>query len=90
MTVTAWLVEGVELPFGDRVRTLWIDESGSVGDHPIRNAERLPGRYVLPGLVDAHSHPAVAEGPAGPVALGESETRANLLVWAENGITPRP
>jgi imidazolonepropionase-like amidohydrolase len=41
----------------------------------------------LSGLVDAHAHPAVGSGPAGPVALDKSAARANLLAWAQTGIT---
>lgn len=85
--MTAWAVHGVELPFGDREKSWWVDDSGTVGDQPMNDAEQLPGGYVLAGLVDAHSHPAVGVGPAGPVPLGEEQTRANLVAWAETGIT---
>ena len=84
----SWKAQGVELPFGDRERTWWVRESGEVLDRPIEDAETLPGRYVLAGLVDAHSHPAVGvDQTGGPVALDEAQTRANLLAWAETGIT---
>jgi imidazolonepropionase-like amidohydrolase len=58
-----------------------------VHDEPIGDAEVLPGRYVLPGLVDAHAHPAVTGGPDGPVALDAAGTRATLVAWAETGVT---
>ena len=80
-------MRGVELPFGDEAATWWIDASGAVHDRPIADAELLPGGFILPGLVDAHAHPAVAFGPAGPVALDASAARANLLAWAQTGIT---
>jgi hypothetical protein len=85
--VRSWAVHGVELPFGDRARSWWVDESGMVHDEPIGDAELLPGRYVLPGLVDAHAHPAVTGGPDGPVALDAEGTRATLVAWAETGVT---
>jgi imidazolonepropionase-like amidohydrolase len=66
---------------------LWIDASGSVRDRPIPDADPLPGGYFLPGLVDAHAHPAVGAGPAGLVALDASAARANLMAWAQAGIT---
>ena len=85
--MSSWAVQGIELPFGDRVIERWIDQSGSWSEQPISGAEMLPGRFVLAGLVDAHSHPAVGEGPSGPVALELDRTRANLVGWAESGIT---
>jgi hypothetical protein len=41
----------------------------------------------LPGLADAHAHPAVGSGPAGLVALDQTAARANLAAWAQAGIT---
>ena len=83
----AWAVHGVDLPLGDQTRTWWIDASGLVHDRPIEGADPLPGRYVLPGLVDAHAHPAVAAGAAGPVPLDKGAARANLIAWAQAGVT---
>lgn len=85
--MTSWAVQGVELPFGDQLKDWWIDRFGSWSEEPIRGAEKLPGRFVLSGLVDAHSHPAVGNSPSGPVALDLERTRANLMGWAETGIT---
>jgi imidazolonepropionase-like amidohydrolase len=83
----AWAVHGVELPFEDESRSWWIDAAGSVHDRPIADAEPLPGRFVLPGLADAHAHPAVGGGPPGFVALDAGAARANLIAWAKTGIT---
>jgi imidazolonepropionase-like amidohydrolase len=83
----AWAVHGVELPFGDEPRSWWIDADGRIQDQPIPAAEQLPGRFVLPGLADAHAHPALAAGPSGPVALDLDAARANLAAWARSGIT---
>jgi imidazolonepropionase-like amidohydrolase len=85
--VNAWAVQGVELPFGEEPAAWWIDASGAVHDRPIADAELLPGCFVLSGLVDAHAHPAVGSGPAGLVALDSGAARANLLAWAQTGIT---
>jgi imidazolonepropionase-like amidohydrolase len=85
--MNAWAVHGVELPFGDQIRSWWVDASGTKHDRPLPGAESLPGRFVLPGLADAHAHPAVGVGPAGLVALSESAARANLIAWAKAGIT---
>ena len=64
-----------------------FDASGAVHDRPIADAELLPGGFIMSGLVDAHAHPAVGSGPAGLVALDASAARANLLAWAQTGIT---
>ena len=53
-----WSVRAVPLPDGDRPADLWIDATGCVAAGPVPDAEPLPGRYVAPGLVDAHAHPA--------------------------------
>jgi imidazolonepropionase-like amidohydrolase len=85
--VTSWAVEGIELPFGDQVRAWWIDQWGSWREQPVPGADALPGGFVLSGLVDAHSHPTVRGSPSGPVALDLDEARANLIGWAETGVT---
>jgi len=85
--MNAWAVHGIELPFGDEIKSWWVDAAGAIHDRPLAGAEPLPGRFVLPGLADAHAHPAVGAGPAGLVALGESAARANLIAWAKTGIT---
>jgi hypothetical protein len=85
--VAAWEVRGVELPFGDQAGLWWIDESGSVRDRTIPAADALPGGFFVLGLVDAHAHPAVGVGPFGLVALDARAARANLMAWAQTGIT---
>ena len=83
----AWAVHGVQLPFGDEPVSWWIDSSGAVHDRPVAHASLLPGRFVLPGLADAHSHPAIGSGPSGLVPLDADTARANLTAWAQAGIT---
>src|SRR6266851_10463866 len=68
--MTAWAVHGVELPFGDQARSWWVDAAGSLRDRPIAGAEPLPGRFILPGLADAHAHPAVGCWAGGPGRSG--------------------
>ena len=70
----SWSVCAVPLPDGDRPVDLWVDAAGCLVTEPVAGAERLPGRYVVPGLVDAHAHPAVAARPGRPVALSGAET----------------
>ena len=62
----SWSVHAVPLPDGDRPADLWVDEAGCLTSEPVPAAERLPGRYVMPGLVDAHAHPTVG-GPSTPL-----------------------
>jgi len=85
--MTTWAVRGVELPFGRECRSWWIDAAGAAQDEPTEDAEPLPGSFVLPGLVDAHAHPALAAGPSGPRTLAKDAARANLRDWAMEGVT---
>ena len=85
--MAGWAVRGVQLPFGDRADAWWINEAGVVGQVPFDGADDLPGSFFFSGLVDAHAHPAVASGPAGPRARDISETGATLRAWAEAGVT---
>jgi len=78
-----WSVRAVPLPDGDRPADLWIDADGCLAAGPVAGAEPLPGRYVAPGLVDAHAHPAVGPGPA---ARDGDGTLDELAAWAAAGV----
>jgi imidazolonepropionase-like amidohydrolase len=78
-----WSVRAVPLPDGDRPADLWIDTTGCLAAGPVPGAEPLPGRYVAPGLVDAHAHPAL--GP-GLVPRDDDETMTELAAWAAAGV----
>jgi imidazolonepropionase-like amidohydrolase len=82
----SWAVRAVELPDGDRPVDLWVDAAGCLAREPVPGAERLPGRYVVPGLVDAHAHPAVGSEAGMPVALGGAEALDVLAAWAACGV----
>lgn len=82
----SWAVRAVELPDGDRPVDLWVDAAGCLAREPVHGAERLPGRYVMPGLVDAHAHPAVGSEAGMPVALGGAEALDVLAAWAACGV----
>jgi imidazolonepropionase-like amidohydrolase len=79
-------VHAVPLPDGDRPVDLWVDAAGCMVSEPVPAADRLPGRYVVPGLVDAHAHPAVAGTAGGPVALSGAEALDALAGWAASGV----
>ena len=78
-----WSVRAVPLPDGDRPADLWIDAAGCLAAGPVPGAEPLPGRYVAPGLVDAHAHPAVGPGPA---AREQRRDAGELAAWAAAGV----
>jgi imidazolonepropionase-like amidohydrolase len=82
----SWFVDALPLPDGDQPADLWIDDAGRLAADPLTGAERLPGRYVLPGLVDAHAHPTAGWTPAGPAALAPAQALATLRAWAESGV----
>src|SRR6516164_1376550 len=82
----SWAVRAVQLPDGDRLVDLWVDAAGCLVAEPVPGAERLPGRYVVPGLVDAHAHPAVGREAGMPVALDGSEALNVLAAWAASGV----
>ena len=62
-----WSLPATLLPDGTR-RDLWIAD-GRFSATPVDGAQPLPGRFALPGLVDAHAHLALA-----PVAGGTIES----------------
>lgn len=82
----SWAVRAVQLPDGDRPVDLWVDTAGCLVTEPVPGAERLPGQYVVPGLVDAHAHPTVGWEAGMPVALDESDALNVLATWAASGV----
>ena len=75
-----WRLPETLLPDGEE-RALWV-RHGRLTTDPIRQAAPLPGRFALPGLVDAHAHVTVIdEEPAG--ALGGVR---NLLEMRNQGV----
>jgi len=84
--VRAWRVDGVELPYGDRPQTWWVDGAGRRSEQPVLDAEALPGRFVAWGLADAHAHPAIGTANGVPAARDAEETAAQLVAWAKEGV----
>jgi imidazolonepropionase-like amidohydrolase len=84
--VTGWRVRASLLPDGDLVDA-GITERGQWTWRPAARAEELPGRFILPGLVDAHCHLSVGLAGSGPVALGPEAAAANLRNAYAAGIT---
>jgi imidazolonepropionase-like amidohydrolase len=72
----AYRFDGVGLPDGDDVA--WWVEDGRLRDTPVDAAEPLPGRYVLPGLVDAHCHLTLLPGEVGPLPARPDDVAATI------------
>ncbi|MBO2460546.1 amidohydrolase family protein [Actinomadura violacea] len=84
-----WRVTAIGLPDG-RPLDGGIDQNGRWTDAPSAAAERLPGRYALAGLVDAHCHLSIAvddKAPAGSRPLDLPQTQRNLQTVQQAGIT---
>ena len=62
------------LPEGER-RPLWVAD-GRLSATPINGAAPLPGRFALPGLVDAHAHLSMVGMEAGDLASATQSLRA--------------
>src|SRR5213592_3567013 len=85
--MTAWLVRGVLLPDGDALEA-GVTADGHWAPEPPADAEPLPGRYVLPGLVDAHCHLSLGhDGRGQPVGLDAAAAAANLAAARAAGVT---
>jgi imidazolonepropionase-like amidohydrolase len=75
-------VRGVALPAGDAVN-LYADGDRWTTD-PVKGAELAAEGWLLPGLVDAHTHPG-AEAPGKP--MDESVLRSDLREHLAAGVT---
>jgi imidazolonepropionase-like amidohydrolase len=78
----AWHVRGVRLP--ERVPAEFWTEGSRISFGPVAGAKTLTaGGFVLPGLVDAHTHPG-APVPGEP--LDERVLRADLAAHRDAGV----
>lgn len=75
--MTTWVFDGVTLPGGERRQV----EAGSGEQQP------LPGRFALPGLVDAHCHLTVGSDDRGPLLLGRDVAEARMQDLVRQGVT---
>ncbi len=78
-----WRIPSTLLPEGEG-QDVWIAD-GRFSLAPVDRAEALPGRFALPGLVDAHAHVALAdwkpvETPRATAALRALGGQGVLLV----------
>jgi imidazolonepropionase-like amidohydrolase len=84
--MTAWRVRMILLPAGGAVDA-GITHQGLWTFRPAAGTEPLPGRFILPGLVDAHCHLSVGWADGEPVALDAGAMRANLRQAHTAGVT---
>jgi imidazolonepropionase-like amidohydrolase len=82
----SWHVRAVQLPDGDRTGDLWVDHAGRLASEPVPDSEPLPGRFVIPGLVDAHAHPTATMTAAGPAPAAYADVLDVLAGWAAVGV----
>jgi imidazolonepropionase-like amidohydrolase len=65
-----------------------VTEAGTWISSPPADAELLPGRFAVPGLVDAHCHLAVARNDQGePAGVDLDTAAANLAAARSAGVT---
>lgn len=74
--MTTWVFRGTLLP------------GGTAGELAVGSGERsaLPGRFALPGLVDAHCHVTVAVDDDGPLLGGQDLADKRLAELAQEGV----
>ncbi len=81
----SWHVKAVLLPEGVEAEDLWLSARGW-RDALVHEAEKLPGRFALPGFVDSHSHISFGIGADGPVPLERRQAEANLDRYSRDGV----
>ena len=74
--MTTWVFHGTLLP------------DGTEGELAVGDGERsaLPGRFALPGLVDAHCHLTVTADDDGPFTAGPELAQQRLAELAQDGV----
>jgi imidazolonepropionase-like amidohydrolase len=82
--VTSYRVAGTVLPDGNQAE-LWTHR-GLLSTAPVADAEDLPGRYVLPGLVDAHAHLTIDMSGTGLASGSDDLVAANLRAQRDSGV----
>jgi imidazolonepropionase-like amidohydrolase len=82
--MTRWRVTGTQLPEGAEA-TWWVAD-GVLHETPVADAQDLPGRWMLPGLVDAHCHLTLIGGETGPVPAPPEHVTAMLAELRATGV----
>jgi imidazolonepropionase-like amidohydrolase len=82
----AFHIHAIRLPDGDRAEDWWIKD-GVLHEQPIAHAKDLPGKYVIGGMVDAHTHLSMDFGLFGLPEASDAVIRANLQNKLRQGVT---
>jgi imidazolonepropionase-like amidohydrolase len=85
VVVGMWRLPATLLPDGDE-QQLWTSAAGRLTHEPVAGAEALPGRFALPGLVDAHVHLTLAAAGDGPVPAGREHRDRVLAASRSAGV----
>jgi imidazolonepropionase-like amidohydrolase len=81
--VESWHIKGIRLP--ERQPIEFWTENGFISLSPVKSARDLStGGYLLPGLVDSHTHPGTT-APGEP--LDEALARTDLVAHRTAGVT---
>jgi len=73
------------LPDGTEPGSRWLTSSGWT-EQRVPDAVALPGRFALPGLVDAHSHVSFSDGDGALVFVDRSGAEAHRERYARDGV----
>ncbi|MFN8224413.1 MAG: amidohydrolase family protein [Gaiellales bacterium] len=96
LPVTNVRIDAIPLPFGEAAESLWVVD-GWLTSAAVDGAVPLPGRFVAPGLVDAHAHLTI-DMSGGRLRWGdrselasrnaESQLAAGVTVIRDVGLVP--
>jgi len=79
-------IRAIRLPKGDQPEDWWVVD-GQLSNTPVANAIELPGRYILPGMVDAHTHLSIDFNQTNFPAGSDELIDANLAIHLRKGVT---
>ncbi|HEV2891494.1 MAG TPA: amidohydrolase family protein [Frankiaceae bacterium] len=82
--MTTFRLPPTVLPGGED-RDVWV-AGGAFTSSPVDGAEPLPGRYALPGLVDAHAHLTIDMSGTGLATASDALVSANLRAQRDAGV----
>ena len=80
----AFHIHAIQLPHGTKAQDWWI-ANGNLQSTPIANAMTLPRRFVIPAMVDAHTHLSMDFGIFGLPDASDAVVQANLQNKARQG-----
>lgn len=87
MTNPALHIYATHLPDANQPSHWWVTPNGTLTAHPIADAVDVPGRYLLPGMVDAHSHLSMSFGLVNHPDASPDVIRANIAAKMRQGIS---